>query len=151
MSIFVDESEVARTNLGHSGDRRINVIDKAHRERFSAQVDQTNLQTHSTRALRKAAQSISEGERLLVIVCAHRADEEDIENFGPGSRGDFLIRENETGAPKFLSQQMFLKAISDREHTRISLLTTSCFAGNWENLPKYTLSQAPQMRSPLHL
>lgn len=143
----IDESEATEKlhllKTGHPSGPRLAVFQE-NDERFSEICNQAELKSRFLESLTKIVDRVTDAERLLIIVCAHGADSDDVQKVGNASKGDFLIGEDENGDPQLCSQSSLLKAIPDLKSKAVTLLTTSCFAGTWTN-SQYTLVAAPPL------
>ncbi len=147
----IDEREAAEKlhllKMGHPSGQRI-TISKETDERFSDICDQAKLRSRFLGSLKNVADRVTNAERLLVIVCAHGADSDDVQKAGDASKGDFLIGEDENGYPLLCSKSSLLGAIPELESKAVTLLTTSCFAGAWIN-SQYTLVAGSRSKESL--
>lgn len=147
----IDEAEASEKlhllKMGHPSGPRLTVFQETN-ERFSELCDQVKLQSRFLESLRKVADRVTDAERLLVVVCAHGADSDDVQKAGNASKGDFLIGEDESGDPQLCSQSSLLRAIPSLKSKAVTLLTTSCFAGAWTN-SQYTLVAGSRSKESL--
>lgn len=149
----INESEATEKlhllKTGHPSGPRLAVFQE-NDERFSEICNQAELKSRFLESLTKIMDRVTDAERLLIIVCAHGADSDDVQKVGNASKGDFLIGEDENGDPQLCSQSSLLKAIPDLKSKAVTLLTTSCFAGTWTN-SQYTLVAGSRSKESLAL
>lgn len=149
----IDESEATEKlhllKTGHPSEPRL-VVFQENYERFSEICNQAELKSRFLESLTKIVDRVTNAERLLIIVCAHGADSDDVQKVGNASKGDFLIGEDENGDPQLCSQSSLLKAIPDLKSKAVTLLTTSCFAGTWTN-SQYTFVAGSRPKESLAL
>lgn len=147
----IDETEATEKlhllKIKHPSGPRLTIFQEAD-ERFSEICNQAKLKSRFLESLRKVADRVTDAERLLVVVCAHGADSDDVQKAGNASKGDFLIREDENGDPQLCSQSSLLGAIPELKSKAVTLLTTSCFAGAWTN-SQYTLVAGSRSKGSL--
>lgn len=147
----IDEAEATKRlhllKMGHPSGPRLTVFQETDK-RFSEICNQDKLKSLFLESLTTIADRVTDAERLLVVVCAHGADSDDVQKVGNVSKGDFLIGEDENGEPQLCSQTSFLKAIPDLKSKVVTLLTTSCFAGAWTN-SQYTLVAGSRSKESL--
>lgn len=147
----IDETEATEKlhllKMGHPSGPRLTIFQETD-ERFSEICNQAKLKSRFLEALRKVADRVTDAERLLVVVCAHGADSDDVQKAGNASKGDFLIGEDENGDPQLCSQSSLLESIPELKRKAVTLLTTSCFAGAWTN-SQYTLVAGSRSKESL--